>query len=156
MGQMGRMGPRRRMGGINPVFAFGEHKFNFRLDSICPTGVGKVAGVKIELNDEKWAGGAEDRKRFELWSEAMNGIAREKAQKAHPPSLRSSGATSRRDEKQGNFFEAGGRDYAVIRGFSRCRLTGLRRGNDWQSNDEFPASIQNIVVFTPPLRKMRL
>jgi hypothetical protein len=59
MGQTGRMGPRRRMGGINPVFAFGEHKFNFRLDSICPTGVGKVAGVKIDIHGERRAGGVE-------------------------------------------------------------------------------------------------
>jgi hypothetical protein len=27
------------------------------LDSICPTGAGKVAGVKIEIEDEKLAGG---------------------------------------------------------------------------------------------------
>jgi hypothetical protein len=34
-------------------------KIIFRLDSICPTGFGKVVGVKIEIDDEKWAGGAE-------------------------------------------------------------------------------------------------
>ncbi len=57
-------------------------KNNFRLDSICPTGFGKVAGVKIENDDGKWAGGAEVGKRFDLWSAAMNGIGREKTRKA--------------------------------------------------------------------------
>jgi hypothetical protein len=28
----------------------------FYLDSICPTGVGKVAGVKIEIDEEKGMG----------------------------------------------------------------------------------------------------
>jgi|HubBroStandDraft_4_1064222.scaffolds.fasta_scaffold559111_2 hypothetical protein len=37
---------------------------NFRLDSICPTGVGKVAGMKIEIHDEKLARGAEVIARF--------------------------------------------------------------------------------------------
>jgi hypothetical protein len=35
------------------------------LDSICPTGAGKVAGVKIEIDDEKLAG--EGRRLLELF-----------------------------------------------------------------------------------------
>jgi hypothetical protein len=31
----------------------------FGLDSGCPTGVGKVAGVNLEIHEEKWEGGAE-------------------------------------------------------------------------------------------------
>jgi hypothetical protein len=76
-------------------------KNNFRLDSICPTGSGKVAGVKIEIHEEKWADGAEgdppspevsavansyggaSRRdklaRFELGSAGINGVGREKA-----------------------------------------------------------------------------
>jgi hypothetical protein len=48
------------------------------LDSICPTGSGKVAGVKSEIDEEKWAGGAEATARFEQWSAVINGISREK------------------------------------------------------------------------------
>jgi hypothetical protein len=75
-------------------------KNNFRLDSICPTGVGKVAGVKVENDEEKVAGGAEgdppwprlspsqcyggtSRRdklaRFGLWCAGINGVGREKA-----------------------------------------------------------------------------
>jgi hypothetical protein len=98
------------------------------LDSICPTGFGKVAGVKLEIDEEKWAGGAEVMGRFELWSAGMNGISREKAQMAHPPSLKLP-----RDKKGRSCFVAPERDYTVIRGFSRCRLMGKRRGlgKDW-------------------------
>jgi hypothetical protein len=49
-------------------------KIFFRLDSICPTGLGKVAGLKMEMDDEKWAGGSECLTRFESWSAANNGI----------------------------------------------------------------------------------
>jgi hypothetical protein len=88
------------------------------LDSICPTGAGKVAGVKIEIDKEKGAGGVEATARFGPWSAAMNGISREKTRMA---------------QKQGNFFAAGGRDYTVIPEFSSCCFAGQRlgRGNDW-------------------------
>jgi hypothetical protein len=71
-----------------------------------------VAGVKLEIDEEKWAGGVEVWARFELWSAAIKGINREKAQMAHE------------------------RDYTVIRGFSRCRLMGKRisLGKDWPRN----------------------
>jgi hypothetical protein len=111
------------------------------LDSICPTGVGKVAGVKIGIHEEMWVGGAEGIRlrqmlppsqcyggtsrrdklaRFELWSAAINGISREKAPSVAklPPSLKP--------------WWTGWRNYRVIRGFSRCRFTGQRRG---QGND---------------------
>jgi hypothetical protein len=63
------------------------------LDSICPTEAGKVAGVKIEMDEEKWAGGPvvirlRQRLRrdklagFELWSVAFNGNSREKTRVA--------------------------------------------------------------------------
>jgi hypothetical protein len=90
-------------------------------------------GVKIEIDDEKWAGGAEVAWGCKLRSgerePRMNANGREKA---HPPSLRSYGATSRRDKKERNCIMTHGRDYTVLRGFSRCRLTGQRhgRGND--------------------------
>jgi hypothetical protein len=51
------------------------------LDSGCPTGLGKVAGVKLEKHDEKLAGGSEWFARFKLLSGAINGIHREKGQK---------------------------------------------------------------------------
>jgi glutathione peroxidase len=58
-------------------------KIIFRLDSICPTGFGKVVGVKIEIDDEKWAGGAEvARKRKARSGERrpdINGIGCEEA-----------------------------------------------------------------------------
>jgi hypothetical protein len=82
------------------------------LDSICPTGSGKVAGVKIEIDDEKWAGGVEvirlrQRLRrdklayFELWSAGINGISREKTQNAQ--NSRNFDMASRQDDG----FEAG-------------------------------------------------
>jgi hypothetical protein len=46
------------------------------LDSGCPTGAGKVAGVKIEIDDEKAAGGAEVLARFELALAGINGVSR--------------------------------------------------------------------------------
>jgi hypothetical protein len=82
-----------------------------------------VTGVKVEKHDEKWRGGAEDRKRFERWSEAMNGIDREKAP-AVARLWRGKPTVAK------GIFVAFGRGYAVIRGFSRCRRTELRRGND--------------------------
>jgi hypothetical protein len=73
-----------------------------------------VAGVKIEIDDEKWAGGGEVRARIETWSAAINGDGREKAQNAHPPSLK--------------LWKTRWRDYWVVRGFSRCRFAGQRQG----------------------------
>jgi signal transduction histidine kinase len=60
------------------------------LDSGCPTGAGKVAGVKIEIDEEKWAGRAGVMGRFELVSAAINGSSRDKTRMApkegdHPP-----------------------------------------------------------------------
>jgi hypothetical protein len=48
------------------------------LDSGCPTGAGKVAGVKIEIDDEKAARDAGVLGRFELEFGAINGDSREK------------------------------------------------------------------------------
>jgi hypothetical protein len=79
------------------------------LDSICPTGVGKVAGVKIEIDDERLTAGVEVTARFELLSAANNGISREKTRMA---------------QEKRYMFMAHGRDYTVLRGFSRCRVTG--------------------------------
>jgi hypothetical protein len=50
----------------------------FGLDSICPTGEGKVAVLNIEIHDERLVGGAELMARVELWAAAINGINREK------------------------------------------------------------------------------
>jgi hypothetical protein len=122
-------------------------KIIFRLDSICPTGLGKVAGVKFEKHEEKSAGGVEGDPpspslrrdkltRFEPWSAAINGISREKTHSPSlklPPSLRSFGATRWRDKKLKIFFMAHGRDFSVLPGFSRCRFAGRRHG---QGNDE--------------------
>jgi hypothetical protein len=42
-------------------------------------------------------------------------------------------------------------------GFATVHIMEEKHGrNDWQRNDDFPASIQNIVVFIPPFRKMAL
>ena len=76
-----------------------------------------MAGVKIETDDEKLADGVELRARFEPLSGAINGISREKAQKA---------------QKLRNCLMAHRRDYTLLLGFSRCRFTGQRRG---QGND---------------------
>jgi hypothetical protein len=53
------------------------------LDSICPTGLGKVAAAKIETDEEDWADGAEVPRQCRMQSgeckPAINGISREKA-----------------------------------------------------------------------------
>ncbi len=58
----------------------------FGLDSICPTGAGKVAGVKIEIDGERWVGGVKVPRECKMQSgecrPAINGISRETAQKA--------------------------------------------------------------------------
>jgi hypothetical protein len=101
-------------------------KIIFHLDSICPTGAGKVEGVKIEIEDEKLAGEAEVARERGMQSgkgrPAMIGIGREKAEKAHPPSL--------------ELWRTRWRDFTVLPGFSRCHLTGQTHGqeNDWQGN----------------------
>jgi hypothetical protein len=46
----------------------------FGLDSICPTGEGKVAVLNIEIHDERLVGGAELMARVGLWAAAINGI----------------------------------------------------------------------------------
>jgi hypothetical protein len=51
---------------------------SFDLDGICPSEAGKVAGVKVEIHDEKLAGGAEGMARFERVSVAISGNSREK------------------------------------------------------------------------------
>jgi ribonucleotide reductase alpha subunit len=127
--------------GIHPLLPIGGGfkmlcgvmaKIIFRLDSICPTGAGKVAGVKIENHEEMWVSEVAAMTRLELWSAAINGIDREKApsvakamegrQKEHPPSLK--------------LPRTGWRDYTVILGFSRCRFAGRRheQGSDWPGN----------------------
>jgi hypothetical protein len=63
-----------------------------------------VAGVKVEIDDEKLAGGEGVTARFELVSPAINGDNREKTQ------------------KQRNFFMARWRDDGIARGISRCRF----------------------------------
>ena len=50
----------------------------FGLDSICPTGESKVAGVKIEIHEEKLVGGAELMARVDLWAAAIDGNYHEK------------------------------------------------------------------------------
>jgi hypothetical protein len=85
------------------------------LDSICPTGADKVSGVKIEIDKEKWAGGAEVIR-------LRQGFRRRNAMAGRV------GATIWRDKKQSNFVKAQGRDYKVFRGFSRCRSTGQTHG----------------------------
>jgi hypothetical protein len=121
------------------------------LDSICPTGAGNVAGVKIESDDEKLAGGAEGARERKMQSgesrPGINGIRREKTRKAR----RGRGAakvfeqertekTERKNfaknalfldlalQKRRNCFMAHERDYTVLPGFSRCRLTGQSHG----------------------------
>jgi hypothetical protein len=80
-----------------------------------------VAGVKIEIDDEEWVGGVGVMARFEEWSAAINGICREKAPKP---------------QNQRNVCMAQGRDYTVLRGFSRYRFAGQRHDqwNDGQRN----------------------
>jgi hypothetical protein len=68
------------------------------LDSICPTGAGKVAGVKIEIHDEKWVGGAEAGAGFELLSAAINGDGREKASAFAKKLRRDESARQEREE----------------------------------------------------------
>jgi hypothetical protein len=95
--------------------------------------------VKIETDEEKWAGGAggirlrqgygatsrHDRlARFGLVSAAINGISREKAPAvAKLPPSQSYGATrwhgKQKAHRQRGFLVARGRDYRFIRGFSR-------------------------------------
>jgi hypothetical protein len=129
---------------------------NFGLDSICPTGVGKVAGVKIEIDEENWADGSEWLARFEVRSAAMNGNSRGKARAAQ----RGRGATKEFEQertekterkvfaknglcldmalqKRRNLFVAHGRDSTFIRGISRCRAMGKKQGrsSDWPTND---------------------
>jgi hypothetical protein len=84
-------------------------KIIFHLDSICPTGLGKVAGVKIEIHDEKLAGGGEVPRECKRQNgecrPAINGISREKAQMPH---------------KQRTFCMARWRHDAIATGISRC------------------------------------
>ena len=96
----------------------------FRLDSICPTGVGKVGSVKIETADKRWPGSAVVKAPFEVWSAGMNGDGREKARAV----ASGFGTASRKAQKEGTLRTGCGRDYTVIRGFSRSRLTGQRHG----------------------------
>jgi hypothetical protein len=63
--------------------------------------------MKLEKHDEKWAGGAEVSERFKLWSPAINGIGREKMQKA-----RNNGQVAAKRRRRPNKFEK-------FRGFSR-------------------------------------
>jgi hypothetical protein len=71
--------------------------------------------VKIEIDKEKWAGGAEVIR-------LRQGFRRRNAMAGRV------GATIWRDKKQSNFVRAQGRDYKVFRGFSRCRSTGQTHG----------------------------
>ncbi len=135
-----------------------EQKNNFHLDSICPTGGGKVAGVKIEIDEEKLGGGG--RHWLDLFigltaeklaltlpsppgegfltgprGAGINGIGHEKAPAvARLPPSQSYSATSWRGKQMAqerrNFLVAHGRDYAFVRQFSRCRCTGQRHGQE--------------------------
>jgi hypothetical protein len=104
------------------------------LDSICPTGAGKVAGVKIEIDDEKGAGGVEGLERLDLLCVAVEGI-REKTQ---PPSLKASarqdGATSRRGKQKTdnsrNFDMGSRKDDRSEAGFSGRQLVGKSHGQN--------------------------
>jgi hypothetical protein len=91
-----------------------------------------VAGVKIEIDDEKSVGGAKVRAGFDLSCMAVERISREKA---------------RKPQNQRNVCVAHGRNYSVVRGFSRCRFAGQRHGpgNDGQRNGApFSAAINGI------------
>src|ERR1700677_2978769 len=60
---------------IRLKFYDGSLAKSFALDSICPSGAGKVAGVKIENHDEKLAGVVEVMARFNLLWVAVEGIS---------------------------------------------------------------------------------
>jgi hypothetical protein len=86
-----------------------------------------MAGVKIETDDEKLADGEEASARFEPLSGAINGISREKAS-----AVARLWRGKQMARKHRSFFMAHGRNYKVLRGFSRRFFMGQRRG---QGND---------------------
>jgi hypothetical protein len=113
--------------------------------------VGKLAGVKVETDAEKLAGEGEVPWECKMQNgecrPGINGIRREKTRKAR----RGRGAakvfeqertekTERKNfaknalfldlalQKRRNCFMAHERDYTVLPGFSRCRLTGQSHG----------------------------
>jgi hypothetical protein len=76
------------------------------LDSICPTEAGKVAGVKIETDEEKLAGGAEVARERKMQSgecrPAVNGISREKASAFAKASARQAEGAKFEEFRHGN------------------------------------------------------
>ncbi len=112
-----------------------------------------MAGVKIESDDEELAEAEEVRARFELLCVAVEGISREKAQnkRSFQANVVEGEESSRRDadwcdrdgraprnaenvsqtDRRADVCMAHGRDYTLLRGFSRCRCTGQRRGQEW-------------------------
>jgi hypothetical protein len=124
-------------------------KIIFRLDSICPTGAGKVQGVKIEIDEEKWAGGVEVPRRCKMQSgecrPAINGISREKAPKARKK--RTLVAARGRDE-------FGRRGTAALPTDVRRDFVGKSHGlwNDWQRNGRKATKSPRIGVKEYPAR----
>ncbi len=101
--------------------------------------MGKVEGVKIGSDEEKLAGRVELMSCYKGWSAGINGVRREKEQMTERGRAATQDFEQEQTEKTErknfaknalyldlapqkgrDFFMAKGRDYAVLRGFSRC------------------------------------
>src|SRR5580658_371102 len=113
---------------------------SFHLDSICPTGGGKVAGVKIDIHEEKGAGGGEVARKCKTQSgdrePRIDANGREKMGRAHPPSLRLPRDKKARQETEKPLYG----NPAELRGSSRnfeMSLDGENAsGGEWGKDSE--------------------
>ncbi len=128
---------------------------SFHLDSICPTGGGNVAGVKIEIHQEQWTGGVamirlrnamagrdgatsrrDELGQFELWAAGKSGIRREK---------------SRSVAKASAFAKAMVDRMAELRGCSRIFEMSLDGEKAWGKDGEVARERGNERVYTVDL-----